>query len=128
MQKRVNLVDLVKSFLFFLFSKSFPTNIYLQKSASIQPRTSYLIFIILAASMDLIFTERSSPCCIQTRGLSETCNKDHRGFSKLMPRSFFSCSCRGSCTGRAVVSLAAAGEKGRRPRRTRWKRRCWSRR
>ena len=31
MQKFVNLVDLVKSF---------PTNIYLQKSASIQPRTS----------------------------------------------------------------------------------------
>ena len=31
MQKYVNLVDLVKSF---------PTNIYLQKSASIQPRTS----------------------------------------------------------------------------------------
>ena len=52
MQKHVNLVDLVKSF---------PTNIYLQKSASIQPRTSHLIFIILAASRDLIFTERSSP-------------------------------------------------------------------
>jgi len=52
-QKHVNqFVDLVKSF---------PTNIYLQKSASIQPRTSHLIFIILAASMDLIFTERSSP-------------------------------------------------------------------
>ena len=52
MQKHVNLVDLVKSF---------PTNIYLQKSASIQPRTSHLIFIILAASRDLIFTERSCP-------------------------------------------------------------------
>ena len=51
MQKHVNLVDLVKSF---------PTNINLQKSASIQPRTSHLIFIILAASRDLIFTERSS--------------------------------------------------------------------
>ena len=35
-QKHVNLVDLVKSF---------PTNIYLQKSASIQPRTSLLKFI-----------------------------------------------------------------------------------
>ena len=52
MQKHVNLVDLVNSF---------PTNIYLQKSASIQPRTSHLIFIILAASRNLIFTERSSP-------------------------------------------------------------------
>ena len=51
-QKHVNLADLVKSF---------PTNIYLQKSASIQPRTSHLMFIILAASRDLIFTERSSP-------------------------------------------------------------------
>ena len=35
MQKYVNLVDLVKSF---------PTTIYLQKSASIQPRTSPLEF------------------------------------------------------------------------------------
>ena len=35
--------------------------IYLQKSASIQPRTSHLIFILLAASRDLIFTELSSP-------------------------------------------------------------------
>ena len=52
MQKHVNLVDLVKSF---------PTNIFLQKSASIQPRTSHLIFIILSASRELIFTERSSP-------------------------------------------------------------------
>ena len=52
MQKHVNLVDLVKSF---------PTNILLQKSVSIQPRTSHLLFIILAASTDLIFTERSSP-------------------------------------------------------------------
>ena len=34
-QKHVNLVDLVKSF---------PTNIYLQKSASIQPRTSLSTF------------------------------------------------------------------------------------
>jgi hypothetical protein len=34
-QKHVNLVDLVKSF---------PTNIYLQKSASIQPRTSPIKF------------------------------------------------------------------------------------
>ena len=31
------------------------------RSASIQPRTSHLIFIILAASRDLIFTERLSP-------------------------------------------------------------------
>ena len=50
--------------------ESFPTNIYLQKSASIQPRRSHLIFIILAASRDLIFTERSSPvrhsACAQT--------------------------------------------------------------
>ena len=52
-QKHVNLVDLVKSF---------PADIFLQKSASIQPRTSHLFFIILAASRDLIFTERSSPC------------------------------------------------------------------
>ena len=51
-QKHVNLVDL---------ATSFPTNIFLQKSASIQPRTSHLIFIILAASRDLIFTERLSP-------------------------------------------------------------------
>ena len=35
MQKHVNLVDLVKSF---------PTSIYLQKSASIQPRTSFSKF------------------------------------------------------------------------------------
>ena len=55
MQKHVNLVDLVKSF---------PTSIFLQKSASIQPRTSHLIFIIIAASRDLIFTERSSPCAV----------------------------------------------------------------
>ena len=41
--------------------ESFPTSIYLQKSASIQPRTSHLIFIILSASRDLIFIERSSP-------------------------------------------------------------------
>ena len=47
MQKHVNLVDLVKSF---------PTNIFLQKSASIQPRTSHLILIILAASRDSIFS------------------------------------------------------------------------
>ena len=52
MQKHVNLVDLVKSF---------PKKIYLQKSASIQPRTSHLIFIILTATRDEIFTERSSP-------------------------------------------------------------------
>ena len=52
MQKHVNLVDLVKSF---------PTNIYLQNLASIQPRASHLIFIILATSRDSIFTERSSP-------------------------------------------------------------------
>ena len=35
-QRYVNLIDLVKSF---------PTNIYLQKSASIQPRTSLSKFI-----------------------------------------------------------------------------------
>ena len=35
MQRNINLVDL---------AKSFQTSIYLQKSASIQPRTSYLIF------------------------------------------------------------------------------------
>ena len=35
MQRHVNLVDLVKSF---------PTNVYLQKSASTQPRTSFLTF------------------------------------------------------------------------------------
>ena len=35
MQKHANLVDLVKSF---------PTNIYLQNLASIQPRTSLLMF------------------------------------------------------------------------------------
>ena len=34
-QRNINLVDL---------AKSFQTSIYLQKSASIQPRTSYLIF------------------------------------------------------------------------------------
>ena len=39
MQKHVNLVDLVKSF---------PTSIYLQKSASIQPRTSPIKFAHLA--------------------------------------------------------------------------------
>ena len=39
MQKHVNLVDLVKSF---------PTNIYLQKLASIQPRTSPIKFAHLA--------------------------------------------------------------------------------
>ena len=39
MQKHVNLVDLVKSF---------PTNILLQKSASIQPRTSPIKFAHLA--------------------------------------------------------------------------------
>ena len=57
-QRHVNLVDLVKSF---------PTNIFLQKSASIQPRTSHLIFILLAASRDLIFTERSSPYLRRSR-------------------------------------------------------------
>ena len=41
--------------------ESVQTSIYLQNLASIQPRTSHLIFIILAASRDLIFTERSSP-------------------------------------------------------------------
>ena len=51
-QRNANLIDLVKSF---------QTSIYLQNLASIQPRTSHLIFIILAASRDLIFTERSSP-------------------------------------------------------------------
>ena len=45
MQKHVNLVDLVKSF---------PTNIYLQNLASIQPRTSLLKF-------DLIFTYLPRP-------------------------------------------------------------------
>ena len=59
-QKHVNLVDLIKSF---------STNIYLQKSASIQPRTSHLIFIVLAASRDSIFTERSSP--VRTTGHTE---------------------------------------------------------
>ena len=39
MQKHVNLVDLVKSF---------PMSIYLQKSASIQPRTSPIKFAHLA--------------------------------------------------------------------------------
>ena len=39
MQKHVNLVDLVKSF---------PTNIYLQNLASIQPRTSPIKFVHLA--------------------------------------------------------------------------------
>ena len=47
-----NLIDLVKSF---------RTSIYLQDLASIQPRTSHLIFIISAASRELIFTEWSSP-------------------------------------------------------------------
>ena len=43
MQKHVNLVDLIKSF---------PTSIYLQKSASIQPRTSPLKFAHLAEESD----------------------------------------------------------------------------
>ena len=38
-QKGVTLVDLVKSFPFFFFVKSFQTNIYLQNLASKQPRT-----------------------------------------------------------------------------------------
>jgi hypothetical protein len=63
-QKHVNLVDLVKSF---------PTNIYLQTSASIQPRTSLLIFTILAASRDLIFTERSSPASQLLGGTAASC-------------------------------------------------------
>ena len=60
-QKYVHLVDLIKSF---------PTNIHLQRSVSIQPRTSHLIFIILAASRDLIFTERSSPSFAGKRWIS----------------------------------------------------------
>ena len=43
MQKYANLVDLIKSF---------PTSIYLQKSASIQPRTSPLKFAHLAAKSE----------------------------------------------------------------------------
>merc|ERR1712118_100958 len=50
-QRSANLIDLVKSF---------QTSIYLQNLASIQPRTSHFVFIILAASRDLIFTERPS--------------------------------------------------------------------
>ena len=42
-------------------SNEYLLTIWLQKLASIQPRTSHSIFIILAASRDLNFTERSSP-------------------------------------------------------------------
>ena len=53
MQKHVNLVDLVKSF---------PTNIYSQKSASIQPRTTLLKVHLIFKPWDLIFTEPPRPC------------------------------------------------------------------
>ena len=70
----MNLVNLVKSFL---------TTIQLQKLISIQPRTSHFIFILLAASRDLIFTERSSP---YAEGLNDIL-KTHLGrFRMHVPR------------------------------------------
>jgi len=54
-QRNANhVVDLVKSFLTSIFY-------LLAKSASIQPKSSHFIFIILVAFRDLIFTKRSSP-------------------------------------------------------------------
>ena len=49
-QKYANLVDRVKSF---------PTSIYLQKLASIQPRTSLwkFIYLVIIQPWDLIFTK-----------------------------------------------------------------------
>ena len=57
MQKHVKLVDLVKSF---------PTSIYLQKSASIQPRTSPTKFARLAEK-----SEKGSISNISTKALPE---------------------------------------------------------
>ena len=54
MQKHVNLVDLVKSF---------PTNIYLQNLASIQPRTSPVKFTHLAKK-----SENGSISNLSTKG------------------------------------------------------------
>ena len=66
-QKHVNLVDLVKSF---------PTNIYLQKSASIQPRTSRSKF---GSQITLLITYRASCSC------QVSCVKAGRRLSELYP-------------------------------------------
>merc|ERR1711977_473753 len=58
-------------------------NILLQKSASIHPRTSHLIFIILAASRDLIFTERSSPK--RGAGIAPLASAAEAGFIRRVP-------------------------------------------
>ena len=95
----INLGDLVTSF---------PTSIYLQHFASIQPRTIRLIFIILAASRDLIFTERSSPC----RRLKKT-EVHERRFERgrpMMTSSFLHKS-RRAAAGRAQL-LANSGRRG----------------
>ena len=101
MQKHVNLVDLVKSF---------PTKIYLQKSASIQPRTIHLIFIILAASRDSIFTERSSPF-LPSRTVSLSAVTDRLGYLPLciLPSLLPLCSCA-DCTAGCAPAAGAGTE------------------
>ena len=53
-QRNINLVDL---------AKSFQTSIYLQKSASIQPRTSYLIFFNFPSLQGFNFHRPPAPRC-----------------------------------------------------------------
>ena len=104
-----NLVDIGESF----FKKQIliPTNSWLQKSASIQPRTSHLIFIILAASRDLIFTERSSPSVLDGLLLSELSresaqdNQDSKNLKSGLPSRSLAGLPQNSAFSRADMSL-----------------------
>ena len=60
-QRNINLVDL---------AKSFQTSIYLQKSASIQPRTSYLIFFNFPSLQGFNFHRPPAPAarCVRRTG------------------------------------------------------------
>ena len=76
MQKHVNLVDLVKSF---------PTNIFLQKLASIQKRTSPIKFAHLAeksekGSISNLSTKVGAPACT-----GSSCVREGRPWSRGIP-------------------------------------------
>ena len=68
--------------------ESFQPHIYLQTLASIQPRTSHLIFIILAASRDSIFTEGSSPMDTSAQPEAATIASPERETANILVRYF----------------------------------------
>ena len=78
-QKYINLVDLVKSF---------PTSIYFQKSASIQPRTSRLKVHLIFQPWDLIFTEPPCPVRWTARSAQSSCRGELACFSGTITKIF----------------------------------------